>query len=775
MEKHELNNPGDVSLPELQKQYDAVCERLNSLQIEENAYQRDLSTLRTEAARKMAESTMMGVAPALSQHLRLESNAISQQVSKLCLERGEASPGGRARAREMINLRNQRTKLGAQLQKAKLEAQRAARDERKVDREQHKETARSEKEETKARLAAKRESVHERAAALKSQMVERRAQALGEDYESLSAEEKQVRAAALRQQRLDQLTSMTAQKVIAGMGSGNSGSSSVSNGDSNSGPSPIVPTAAGAATTTSVAVPLALSLPTPPVTATSANSEKRGGDDDFAGLDDHIKQELAKLPRQFIYDEDDIDVEAFLAAGGGGSCYRCKIISQGNRPCAGKTFSSTDPKDAMREICISRTLHHPNLIQTLGVVVTSKASALHPSSASSVAAAAASGRGCKRKKELLMLMELGTGSLSTLLKAASASATNTRTSASSVGSKNSRSSSHMTGSSGKGKKDHHDDDDGDDDAPLHNASRHVSERRNSSGSDDDEHRTGGHEEKEEPSHSLPFDLCIDYANQIASGLAYLHDENKPAGRILLLDLKPHNILLCGDGRNLKLIDFGLARKMSSIDTTSTNVTGALGAGTLRYLPPEALNSAKTRPARDVYSFGVVLAYLVTGCEPFGANATVFKIVSTKLVDVLPPPRHGCPESLAVLMRECLDPDYKKRPKDGAELVQRLQQCAVDFESMLITQQSVASGAASGASDQQFSNEYSSSATFGSSNSHSMIRATPSSVLAAHQTSALLANAQQQQAAAGGSGGANSGALPDATLTQHFSVEVDVTY
>ena len=53
--------------------------------------------------------------------------------------------------------------------------------------------------------------------------------------------------------------------------------------------------------------------------------------------------------------------------------------------------------------------------------------------------------------------------------------------------------------------------------------------------------------------ALPFRKALDYATQIATGLAAAHEKG-----IIHLDIKPTNLFITTDGR-IKLLDFGLAK------------------------------------------------------------------------------------------------------------------------------------------------------------------------------------------------------------------------
>lgn len=99
---------------------------------------------------------------------------------------------------------------------------------------------------------------------------------------------------------------------------------------------------------------------------------------------------------------------------------------------------------------------------------------------------------------------------------------------------------------------------------------------------------------------------------IISGLIYIHNNN-----IIHRDLKPDNILIGMDDL-AKIGDFGLARahKMSYPDGYSTTSKSekdedllSIGVGTIPYVAPEVLTSARYSKKADYYSLGVILAEL----------------------------------------------------------------------------------------------------------------------------------------------------------------------
>ena len=106
--------------------------------------------------------------------------------------------------------------------------------------------------------------------------------------------------------------------------------------------------------------------------------------------------------------------------------------------------------------------------------------------------------------------------------------------------------------------------------------------------------------------------AIDYARQIAEGLAAAHDKG-----IVHRDLKPDNLFVTSEGR-VKILDFGLAKLTQPADDAARH-TGALtetGPGTVMgtagYMSPEQVRGETVDHRSDIFSFGAVLYEMVTG-------------------------------------------------------------------------------------------------------------------------------------------------------------------
>src|SRR5712664_2303762 len=103
----------------------------------------------------------------------------------------------------------------------------------------------------------------------------------------------------------------------------------------------------------------------------------------------------------------------------------------------------------------------------------------------------------------------------------------------------------------------------------------------------------------------PIHLAVDYARQVLAAIMFAHRHG-----IVHRDIKPHNVLVDGEGR-LKVTDFGIARAGASQMTEAGSIVG-----TAQYLSPEQAKGTAVDPRSDIYSVGIVLYELLTGTVPF---------------------------------------------------------------------------------------------------------------------------------------------------------------
>ncbi len=157
---------------------------------------------------------------------------------------------------------------------------------------------------------------------------------------------------------------------------------------------------------------------------------------------------------------------------------------------------------------------------------------------------------------------------------------------------------------------------------------------------------------------LPVDQAVSYARQILSALRFAHRKG-----IVHRDIKPHNVLVDGDGR-LKVTDFGIARAGASQMTEAGSIIG-----TAQYLSPEQARGAPVDQRSDLYSVGVVLNEMLTGAVPFTGDTPVE--IAMKHISAVPKPpsasRPDVPEDLDLVTLRALAKDTRERFQTAEEM------------------------------------------------------------------------------------------------------------
>ena len=117
---------------------------------------------------------------------------------------------------------------------------------------------------------------------------------------------------------------------------------------------------------------------------------------------------------------------------------------------------------------------------------------------------------------------------------------------------------------------------------------------------------------------IPTSISI--IKKVLSGVMALHDNG-----YIHRDIDPSNIMVTADG-NIKLIDFGIAKKIKTLGSQDKNLT-ATGAfiGKAQYAAPELVTGDVPHQdvTTDLYSIGILFYQLISGKLPFvGATHTV---------------------------------------------------------------------------------------------------------------------------------------------------------
>src|SRR5205814_9887315 len=114
---------------------------------------------------------------------------------------------------------------------------------------------------------------------------------------------------------------------------------------------------------------------------------------------------------------------------------------------------------------------------------------------------------------------------------------------------------------------------------------------------------------------LPVAQVLYILMEVCKGLSYAHDVTDPDSNrtlgIVHRDISPPNILISKNGE-VKLVDFGLAKATSQLESTDPGVV----KGKFSYLSPEAANGREVDRRADVFAIGILLYELLTGKRLF---------------------------------------------------------------------------------------------------------------------------------------------------------------
>jgi len=169
--------------------------------------------------------------------------------------------------------------------------------------------------------------------------------------------------------------------------------------------------------------------------------------------------------------------------------------------------------------------------------------------------------------------------------------------------------------------------------------------------------------------ALPVRKAIDYAIQIARGLAAAH-----AKGITHRDLKPENLFLTKDGL-VKILDFGLAKQAGSkpagahpteLATQPIETNPGVVLGTAGYMSPEQVRGLVADARSDLFSLGVVIYEMVSGKRAFTGESGV-EVMSAILKQEPPELDAELPPVLDRMIRRCLEKKPEERFESARDL------------------------------------------------------------------------------------------------------------
>ena len=169
---------------------------------------------------------------------------------------------------------------------------------------------------------------------------------------------------------------------------------------------------------------------------------------------------------------------------------------------------------------------------------------------------------------------------------------------------------------------------------------------------------------------LPLDRAVDYAVQIAAGLAHAH-----AAGVVHRDIKPANVIVTA-GERVRILDFGIA-KVSSVQAKLTRTGMVLG--TLAYMSPEQASGERIDHRSDLWALGAVLYEMLAGRQPFTGDSleALFYAILWPKPERVTALRPEVPPGLEALVHRLLEKNPANRYQDAVALMAELEAVRAD--------------------------------------------------------------------------------------------------
>jgi serine/threonine protein kinase len=167
--------------------------------------------------------------------------------------------------------------------------------------------------------------------------------------------------------------------------------------------------------------------------------------------------------------------------------------------------------------------------------------------------------------------------------------------------------------------------------------------------------------------ALPAEMVADILSQILQTLQAAHTQG-----ILHRDIKPNNLMITLS-RQVKVLDFGIAKAFADA-SPSNDLTGVgMLVGTPRYMAPEQLKGHQMGPAADLYSLGVVAVEMLTGKKAMRGKDRM-DIIQQQLMpqSIKVPVDLDIPYHLREIVDRLLEKDLRVRYASAAAVLRDLQ-------------------------------------------------------------------------------------------------------
>jgi len=152
---------------------------------------------------------------------------------------------------------------------------------------------------------------------------------------------------------------------------------------------------------------------------------------------------------------------------------------------------------------------------------------------------------------------------------------------------------------------------------------------------------------------LELDEALPIIKQVGDALEHAHKS-----KLLHRDVKPGNILI-GEGGVVKMVDFGMAKRL--VDSAFTQHTQTGTAGTPLFMAPELMLGARATAGADIYSMAATLYRMLTGRHPIEARRLDEWMAAIQSQS--PPSAASLDPAIPAHISEALDAALRKTPEE----------------------------------------------------------------------------------------------------------------
>jgi serine/threonine protein kinase len=171
--------------------------------------------------------------------------------------------------------------------------------------------------------------------------------------------------------------------------------------------------------------------------------------------------------------------------------------------------------------------------------------------------------------------------------------------------------------------------------------------------------------------------ACEYARQAALGLQHIHDRG-----LIHRDVKPANLSLSANGRTVKVLDVGLARRNNKVVNDAGISQARKLIGSPDYASPEqVLDSRRADPRADLYALGCTLYHMLAGHVPFPGGTPVAKALRhlSETATPIEELRPDLPQGLGDVLRKMMVRKRTHRYRTAAEAAAALAPFAKPFD------------------------------------------------------------------------------------------------